>query len=440
MDTAAEEIIAKVRARNAREEQPVALCAMGEQLSHRGQIDEALACFDAALRLKAGLARGWVGRATILMRQARGPEALACIHRALEMEPGFPPALLLEGNVLQKRGAREKALACYEGATAGDPHLVDAWLASATVLYEFGRMSDAMIAVERFVALAPDDHPELLTAEMMARELARSGAKPSFRPAAVPPPAPVEAAHVSRPGSATEAQPSRRSSRTIQAINAAIPRASDAVATGPVRRASSPSAPRVKAAHASDDATTFADIKALHLENRQVEALRKLEPIVKRCPESVEAWRLRAQILFALTQLEPALQSVEKALRLAPSDVDLARLHVNVLSKAKKDERALVAADRVVELVPEDAEAHRTRGDCLLVLMRPKDALPSYEKLVHLRPEDASAWVALGRTHRQLRRFAAARVALSKAIAVAEGAAPDAAMQARDFLARLPVE
>ncbi|MDB5218365.1 MAG: Tetratricopeptide 2 repeat-containing protein, partial [Myxococcaceae bacterium] len=190
----------------------------------------------------------------------------------------------------------------------------------------------------------------------------------------------------------------------------------------------------------ADDIATFDEVRALCLANRNVEALRKLEPIVKRCPDSREAWLLRAQILVPLNQYDAALSSVERAARLDAKDVDTAKLTVKILIAMKKDDRALAAADRVLSLVPRDPEAHRVRGDCLVVLMRQGEAVFSYEKVIHYLPDDAAAWLALGRTLRQLRRFAEARMALTKALALAKSSAPELVAQTNEFIAKLPPE
>jgi Flp pilus assembly protein TadD len=94
----------------------------------------------------------------------------------------------------------------------------------------------------------------------------------------------------------------------------------------------------------------------------------------------------------------------------------------------------------VLTLVPRDPEAHRVRGDCLVVLMRQGEAIFSYEKVIHYLPDDAAAWLALGRTLRQLRRFAEARMALTKALALAKESAPELVAQTNEFIAKLPAE
>lgn len=483
-----EDIIARVLARNERGQHPVALCVAAETLLTSGDLDGSLTCFDHALRLTPQLARAWTGRAATLLKMGRAPEAVACMNRALEVEPGFPGALVLKGDVLRKRGVRDEALACYEQALATNPAEHEAWLARAGVLYELRRMSEARAACERFLALAPEDHREYLTACMMMKELERAIARepvPREEPLstraikAAPPRAERKSGRLSQSSlkaqspavsrTPTPARARKKSDRTAgmtgggekksvrllaekksvrapseRSLEKAAERKSIRGERRPSGKMSASSHAAVKIADKSgltpEDLAVFDEVRALCLANRNVEALRKLEPIVKRCPDAREAWFLRAHILVPLNQFDAALSSVERAARLDARDVDTAKLAVKILVAMKKDDRALAAADRVLTLVPRDPEAHRVRGDCLVVLMRQGEAIFSYEKVIHYLPDDAAAWLALGRTLRQLRRFAEARMALSKALALAKQSAPDLVAQTNEFIAKLPAE
>lgn len=484
-----EDIIARVLARNERGQQPVALCVAAETLLTSGDLDGGLTCFDHALRLTPQLARAWTGRATTLLKMGRAPEAVACMDRALEVDPGFPAALVLKGDVLRKRGVRDEALACYEQALATNPGAHEAWLARAGVLYELRRMSEAKAACERFLAIAPEDHGEYLTACMMMKELERAVARAplpredplSTRAMKLESPK-AERKSVRRAPSALETQtpavsrtptPARsrkKSDRTAgmkggdgEKKSVRLGAEKKSVRTPPerslekgaekksIRGERRPSGKMSASSHAAvkiadksgltaDDLAVFDEVRALCLANRNVEALRKLEPIVKRCPDAREAWLLRAHILIPLNQYDAALSSVERAARLDARDVDTAKLTVKVLVAMKKDDRALAAADRVLTLVPRDPEAHRVRADCLVVLMRQGEAVFSYEKVIHYLPDDAAAWLALGRTLRQLRRFAEARMALTKALTLAKQSAPELVAQTNEFIAKLPPE
>jgi tetratricopeptide (TPR) repeat protein len=454
----ASDIIQRVLARNERGAQPVALCVEGERLLVSRDLEAGLACFDRALQLDPTLARALTGRATVLMGMGDAAESLVCIDRALRSEPGFGPALALKGDILRKRGLREEALACYQDALTNRPELHEAWLARAAVLYELRRMKDAKHACERFLALATEDHAEYLTARMMLTELERAAGRPSI------PPLPREEPLSPRP-TKVAAKADKRSIRgaSRKSVRNLDPKPLDPEPLDPkplihekrksVRVSRKPSGKISGSAHAAvrvkntdqgdvtaEDLAVFDEVRALCLASRTVEALRKLEPVVKRCPEAAEAWVLRTHILVTLNQHEAALTSAERAARLDANDVETAKVLVKILIAMKKDDRVLAAAERVLVLTPRDPEAHRARGDCLVVLMRQAEAVFAYEKVIHYLPNDAAAWLALGRTLRQLRRFAEARMALTKALSLAKAHAPELVAQTNEFIAKLPPE
>ncbi|HSO39963.1 MAG TPA: tetratricopeptide repeat protein, partial [Labilithrix sp.] len=201
--------------------------------------------------------------------------------------------------------------------------------------------------------------------------------------------------------------------------------------------ATSGTPPRIS--QAEEDLQTLDEARSLSLAGRHVEALRKLEPVAKRSPSSREAWALRGHVLFMLKQFDAAIASAERVTRIDPTDQDALKLMVKVLAATNKDVRALETADRLLVLAPQDPEVHRLRADCLVAAMRHAEAVDEYERVIQVIPDDPFAWVALGRTLRQLRRVAEARMALTKGLSLAESnGAIDLATQARELLAKLP--
>lgn len=376
-----EAIIAGVLAAAPPGDRGPALCAKGDALVAAGEIDSALACFDRALGLDVALPAAWVGRARILSTRKRDNEAFGCIRRALDADPRCAPALVHKGHILRGRGQPEEALVAYDAAlAAGAGEETRAF--RALVLRTLGRADEPVPRPDPLVAKKSD--PSLL-----------------LGPAIVP--------------VTTSKRPSGRVVRTSSAPNRL---------------------PQIEL-----DQAVFDDVRALGFAGRHVEGLRKLEPIAKRCPSSREAWTLRGQILFALAQYDAALASVERVVRLDAKDQDALRLMIKILAATHKDVRALETASTLVTLAPNDAEAHRLRADCLVGAMRHAEAVAVYEKVILLVPDDPLPWLGLGRTLRQLRRSAEARMALGKARSLAEAKGHSAIVtQIVELLARLPDE
>lgn len=414
-------VIAAVLAAAPRGQQVTALCAKGDALFAGGELDAALGCFDYAVRLDVSHAAAWVGRARILSRRRRDNEALGCINRALDVDPRCADALVHKGHLLHGRGLMVEALAAYEAAL-GSGAGADAREGRAAAMAALGRS-------ERPAAATPSPAPAPAPAEK--RKSGRNSGRVDMRS--------------ERKSVREEAPKSVRGDRKSFASDPLVAKKSDpSMVLGP-SASMAPKRPSMKIpavtrlTQAEEDLLTLDEARALSLASRHVEALRKLEPVAKRCPSSREAWSLRGHILLMLKQFDAAHASAERVTRIDPTDQDALKLMVKVLAATNKDVRALETADRLLALAPQDPEVHRLRADCLVAAMRHGEAVTSYERVLQQIPDDPFAWVALGRTLRQLRRAGEARVALDKglALALAQGAA-DLASQARDLLAKLP--
>ena len=434
-----EAIIAAVLAASPRGQHAAALCAKADVLLAAGDLDTALACFDRALRIDVSFPTAWVGRAIILSARKRDNEALGCINRALDVDPRCAEALVRKGHILRGRGLHLEALGAYEAALGSSPS-EEAHTGRVAMLRALGRSE----APRPASAPAPEKRPSEQPADKPRTPEKKSGRKSGrIDPRAEKPSDRLlKTKSIARePGA--EKQSFRDDPLLAKKSDPAIllggPRSSPpSRPSQKMRRVSTSGAP-VRLSQEEQDLATLDEVRALCLANRHVEALRKLEPVAKRSPGSRESWTLRAQILFALKQYDAALSSIERVTKAEPRDQDALRLMVKVLAATGKDVRALEAADRLVALAPRDAEVHRLRADCLVAAMRHVEAVVAYEKVIHYMPDEPSAWIALGRTLRQLRRVAEARMSLTKGLSLAEDkGATELAAQARDLLAKLP--
>jgi len=415
-------MIAAVLASAPRGQQAAALCAKGDALLAKGELDASLACFDSAVRLDVSHAAAWVGRARILSTRKRDNEALGCIHRALDVDPRCVDALVHKGHILLGRSFYAEALAAFETAL-GSGAGANAREGRAAVLAALGRST-----LQRAPApsAAPAPRAERTSGRISGRVDMRAEKK-SIREDSPKAARGGRKSFISDPLVAKKADPS-----IVLGPPASVPakRPSTQIAGAGGDARLTP---------AEEDLHTLDDARALSLAGRHVEALRKLEPVAKRCPSSREAWSLRGQVLFMLEQFDAAYASAERVTRIDPKDQDALKLMIKVLAATNKDVRALETADRLVALAPHDPEVHRLRADCLVAAMRHGEAVAAYERVIQNLPEDALAWVALGRTLRQLRRAGEARMALTKGLALAESkGAAELAAQACDLLAKLP--
>lgn len=141
--------------------QPAALGNLGSALLMLKRPAEALATFDAAIRLQGGSVAGFLGRGNALLELGRHSEALTEMQRALELQPDFTLALVGQANALRQLGRQEEALACIDQALQAAPDDFDALLTRGNLLRDLRRNEEALAAYDRCILKRPD-HEELL--------------------------------------------------------------------------------------------------------------------------------------------------------------------------------------------------------------------------------------------------------------------------------------
>lgn len=469
----------------------VALCSLAREHLGKDDTETALAVVDRAVRLDGRSAAAWALRGEVLAKRNRAGEALGSFDRAIGIDPKLVTAIIGKGDLLLKIGSSHEAIECYDSAVETLPEIAHVWFNRAKayeaagqreqaiasvdralklsdapamwtfrgdVLAKLGKLDDAKVSYERAVIIDPSAHDAWFALAMTASKTNDSetakracyrfldyGAENDARIAAVRSLLFQIDRHTS--GAHAKAVDARRPLRRIsssrmrrissRAMNALKPPDS-APRSGPIEPA--PESDRI-VYDDEDFEATLADLVAadhLHREGKNLEALRKLELLVKTAPGEINGWVLRARVLLALNQPELALASAEQAVGLDKESLSAWKLMTRAFVATKKLDRAIDAALHAESIAPKDAEVHRLRGECLVAANRHEEAVYAFEKATLYAPADPESWLALGRTLRLLRRSGAARDALEKARDLGEsGAKPDVADEARSLLARL---
>ena len=97
----------------------------GLVLAGQGEVDRALADFNAAIRLEPGNPRPYNHRGNLLADRGRGAEALADFSEAIRLDPGYALAWYNLGTVHDGEGDYEKAIELYLKAMALDPRMAE---------------------------------------------------------------------------------------------------------------------------------------------------------------------------------------------------------------------------------------------------------------------------------------------------------------------------
>ena len=125
-------------------------------MKDQGLLDQALAAFENAIKLKADYAEAFYNRGTVLQQQAQPEQALAAYGRAIELRKDYPDATNNAGIVLQELGRAGEAIDLYRRHLERMPAHADACNNMGTALLAEGRSDEALAAFEQALQLKLD--------------------------------------------------------------------------------------------------------------------------------------------------------------------------------------------------------------------------------------------------------------------------------------------
>src|SRR5216110_1537317 len=123
---------------------------LADALARKGQPDEAMVHYEEAIRLQPNYADAYYNRGNVLFAEGRIDEAMADWEKTLQIQPNDADAHTCIGNALLRKGSLKEAIAHYEkalGLAPGDPHSRNniAWVLATS---SDGSIRDGVKAVE----------------------------------------------------------------------------------------------------------------------------------------------------------------------------------------------------------------------------------------------------------------------------------------------------
>jgi tetratricopeptide (TPR) repeat protein len=329
----------------------------GIVLRDLGRIDDALAAYDAALRIQPDFAEALCNRGVALNDLGRAVDALGDFDAALRIRPHYPEALLNRGNALKDLGRIEDALDAYDAALRLRPTFAEALCGRGVALHDLGRAADALGAYDAALSARPD-YPE---------------------------------AHLNRGNALKDLG---RIEDALAAYDAAL---------------------RVR----PDDAQAlFNRGVALKSLGRADEALAAYDGVLRIGPDNIEALCNRGAILRDLDRFEEALAAYDAALRIRPHFAAALFNRGVALTDLGRVADALLAYDEALRIEPDDPEILRNRGAALYELGRLDEAVGAYDAALRVRPDFAEAHYDRGVALKDLSRIEDAIDAYNAALGV----------------------
>jgi tetratricopeptide (TPR) repeat protein len=117
---------------------------LGSALKDKGQLDEAIATYQEALRIKKDFAAAYNNLGNALQAKRKGGEAIAAYQEAIRLKQNFAEAHNNLGYVLRRNGQMDKAIAEFRAALRIKNENAEAHYNLALALQDQGRLEEAI--------------------------------------------------------------------------------------------------------------------------------------------------------------------------------------------------------------------------------------------------------------------------------------------------------
>ena len=305
--------------------------ARGVTFSSFKRWDEALHCYEHALKLEPQDPMALNNKATALSDLGRYQEALDCYNRVLETNPKYAKVWYNKGSLLEQMAKYQEAITCYDHALHLDSRLSGAWCNKGRALYTLGRIQEALECWDRTVQIDPTS---------------------------------IEA--WSNKGTAY---------KELGEFHQAILYFERALAIDPTHFG----------------VWYNKGLVLAHL-GKLAEAIECYNRVVELNPQWAEAWHSKANILRRLSQIEQAIACYDQALEIQPefasawSDKGLA------LAVLERWDEAAICLQQSLELAPQDAQTWYYKGLAVGMLRRTEEEIACFTRALELNPQLAEAW------------------------------------------------
>ncbi|HEY7358208.1 MAG TPA: tetratricopeptide repeat protein, partial [Ktedonobacterales bacterium] len=156
----------------------------GDTLRLLNRPEEALAALDQAIQLDPAMAAAHRRKGYVLNQLKRYQEALKALDQAIQLEPNYAGSYVGKGEALNGLGRLKEALAAYEQAITHDPKLTGAYVGKGNILLAQNQPQEALTAFHEALKLSPNNGEANYGATLAEQRLL--AAQPA---APVPPPA-----------------------------------------------------------------------------------------------------------------------------------------------------------------------------------------------------------------------------------------------------------
>jgi protein O-GlcNAc transferase len=129
---------------------------MGNTFKDQGRLDEAISCFQKALKINPNLVEVYNNLGNTFKDQGRLDEAISCFQKVLEINPNYAEAYNNMGNMLMGQGNLAEAVYHYQKALEINPNLAEAYHNLGNALKDQNRLTEALSSYQKALEINPD--------------------------------------------------------------------------------------------------------------------------------------------------------------------------------------------------------------------------------------------------------------------------------------------
>ena len=383
--------------------------SLGIALKDHGRADEAIASFSQALRLKPEFAEGHNNLGAAQKDLGRLDEAIASFVKDLQIKPDFAQAHNNLGMALMERGRLNEAIASFGKAVQFNPGFAQAHNNLGIALQEQGRLDEAIASHGKAVQSKPDYAEAHNNLGVALKDRGRlDEAVASFGKALQ-----------SKPGFAQAHNNLGIALQGQGRLDEAIASFSKALQFKP------------------DYAEAHNNLGiALNGAGRLDEAIASFGKALQDRPDFAQAHNNLGAALKDRGRLDEAIASFGKALRIKPG---YAQAHNNLgaaLQEQRRLDEAIASFGKALQIRPDYAEAHNNMGVALKDQDRLEEAVASFSKALQIKPDYAEAHSNLCELYEKQNNLAELEKALERAMRDCGGDNPDVLFRRAQFASR----
>ncbi|MBD0371269.1 MAG: tetratricopeptide repeat protein [Pyrinomonadaceae bacterium] len=373
-----------------RPEFPEAFYQRGNALVSLGRIPEAEKSFQSAVELRANWPFPQAALGALYLRQNRFDEAEKYLERAIALDPENNIALISMADLRLRTKAKqpqlEDILKKISIATARENPTASLWAARASIERALGNKEDAQESVENALTLDAKNSAALM--ERAELEMAEGKFESAVRDAQ----AIRDQAPKSLEGTLFLAHVLGRAGRADEAI-----RLLDSLDNEKRRL------PEVL--EMRKQLSTPVEVAE---EDRAA-----LEKMLEEQPRNASLLS-RLCVAYRTDNPERALEYCQRALEIQPTNPDYATSYGAALVRARRFQEAVQLLRQVIASVPDNYAAHANLATALYELKLFPEALVEYDWIIKSRPDMVIAYFFIGTAHDQLNQFPQALAAYEK--------------------------